>query len=782
LTLLVVALVTTGFVSVLPNLESDNSTESLLRPGDPAAKIYREFRKQFGNDEIVMLALSPPEIFDPEFLLRLRDLHRALEHEVPHLQDINSLINARDTRGVGDTLLVEDLMEDWPETPEDLGRLEARVGEIPLFENVLINTAGTVTTVMVKPNIYSSLGEEEDALAGFDSEASDMEDAAQPVYLSGAEKFEMIDRIKEVIARFDAPEFRLLLAGGAVMNYHATRMMMRDLSVFLPACIAIMLVLLFVVFRRLSGVVLPMLAVLCAVLVTYGIMAKMGIPNSITNQILPMLLITVGICSAVHILTIVYQQLELGANQEDAIAAAFGHSGVAVCMATLTTAGGLVSFVSADLAQVANLGKTAPIGILLTLVYCMTMLPALLSIFPLAGHSKFGGDALRARLSGWVTRIGDQAAEHPGWILSGTAVVLMVFATGLAELRFANDPRFWFPEEDEVRRAIDFMDRELHSGNGIEIIIDTGRENGLHDPEIVKRIEKAIEFAESYEYEGISVTKTISILDVVKETHKALNENRHDQYAIPVNRALLEQEMLLFENSGSDDLEELTDNQFRLARVSIRTPTADGMQMLPFIEGLERGFREILGDEMGVKTTGLGALFSRTFSIVNPTMAKSYALALLIITPMMILLIGSFKRGLLAMVPNLVPIWMTLGLMGWLDIPLDNSSLLIGCMIIGLAVDDTIHFMHKFQRYYSSTHNARTAVRETLRTTGSALLFTSLILAGGFSVMLLAYMNNAAQFGLLTAFGTLSAFFADILISPALMVLATRGKEKNPSV
>jgi len=121
---------------------------------------------------------------------------------------------------------------------------------------------------------------------------------------------------------------------------------------------------------------------------------------------------------------------------------------------------------------------------------------------------------------------------------------------------------------------------------------------------------------------------------------------------------------------------------------------------------------------------------------------------------------------------------MMLGLMGWLDIPLDNSSLLIGCIVIGLAVDDTIHFMHKFHRYYEQTADARFAVRRTLETTGAALLFTSLILASGFAVMMFAYMDNTTDIGMLTSFATLSAFFADVLISPALMVLAVGGSAR----
>jgi predicted RND superfamily exporter protein len=254
-----------------------------------------------------------------------------------------------------------------------------------------------------------------------------------------------------------------------------------------------------------------------------------------------------------------------------------------------------------------------------------------------------------------------------------------------------------------MREAMALMDRELRGGGGIEFVIDTGRENGLLDPDMMNRIDQSTQFARSLDGGEIWVGKTISIVDVVKETHKALNENDHGAYEIPKSRELLAQELLLFENSGSDDLEPLTDSQFRLARISMRTPMADGFHTPPFVAELKRGFRKILGDDVGIQATGLGVLFGRTFLIVNPTMAKSYALALLIITPLMVLLLGSLKRGLLAMISNLVPIWMTLGLMGWLDIPLDNSSLLVGCIIIGLAVDDTIHFMHKFHLYYPTT-------------------------------------------------------------------------------
>jgi hypothetical protein len=143
----------------------------------------------------------------------------------------------------------------------------------------------------------------------------------------------------------------------------------------------------------------------------------------------------------------------------------------------------------------------------------------------------------------------------------------------------------------------------------------------------------------------------------------------------------------------------------------------------------------------------------------------------------MIFLLGSLRRGLLSMAPNLAPVVVTLGVMGWLDIPLDMSTLLIGGIVIGLAVDDTIHFMHGFNRRLAATGNPGRAVRETLATTGAAMLFTSIVLTAGFLVFTLAYMGNIVSFGLLCGVATVVAFLADVTLAPALVILVTRSRD-----
>jgi hypothetical protein len=314
----------------------------------------------------------------------------------------------------------------------------------------------------------------------------------------------------------------------------------------------------------------------------------------------------------------------------------------------------------------------------------------------------------------------------------------------------------------------------------LEVVIDTGRENGVKSPAFLAGLEELrLRTAELRRGDSLHVGRSISISDVVKEIHQALNENRPDYYAVPQDADLIAQELLLFENTGSDDLEDLVDTRFRLARFSLKVPYVDPIEYDGFIEEVESEFREVLGDSVEIDTTGFMGMMGQTMHHVVFGLARSYGLAVLIITPLMMLLLANLRIGLASMIPNLTPILLSLALMGWLGVRIDMFTMMIGSIAIGLVVDDTIHFMHGFRRYYARSGDARRAVRETLETTGQALLFTSLVLSAGFLIFAFSQMQNLFYFGLFTSFAIASAFLIDILVSPALMVLATRSQRRD---
>jgi predicted RND superfamily exporter protein len=761
-----------GLISGLRHFRIDNSDEAFLAKHDPERVRYEAFQRQYGTDDSIMVIVRPSEVFDLAFLERLRAFHDEIEANVPYLDDLTSLLNARNTYGRGDELVVEDLVETWPKTEAELGAIRARVFSNPLLVNNVISANGEYTALRLEPFTYSMTGPQIDALEGFDGAGGTGAAAPEPIALTEAEGREMVEVLYAIRDAYQSPEFRIYVVGGPAMEHAMAHIMQDDVSTFMLLSNGTIAVLLILLFRRVSGVVLPLLVVLLAMLSSMGAMSWVDIPFSVTLNMLPAFLIVVGVCDSIHILVIVFRELDAGMSRNDAIVHALSHSGLAVVMTSVTTAAGLMSFSVAQLEPVAQLGAVAPFGVMLAMVYSLVLLPALLAVFPLKAKRRGRDMGIRA-VGALLARIGDVVTAYPGRVVAVWVVVALVGIPGIQLAHFSHDGMKWFPKEDPIRQASDVIDHEFDGAGGMEVIIHTAKENGLHDPDLMRRIDEAMRHTETLMVDGRKISQTTSLVDLVKETHQALNENRPDFYRLPDERQLLAQELLLFENSGSDDLEDLTDSQFSQARMSLRMPWVDAMRMPPFLEQLAPQLRTILGPDVDIELTGGGVMFTRIFENVIVTLARSYVFALLIITPLMILLIGSFKRGLIAMIPNLIPVYLVIGFMGFSDIPLDMTTLLIGGVVIGLAVDDTIHFMHKFNRYYEDTGDPASAVHQTLITTGSALLFTSLVLSLGFGVFIAAYMVNISWFGVLSSFAVVVAFLADITLAPALMMLVT---------
>jgi predicted RND superfamily exporter protein len=593
------------------------------------------------------------------------------------------------------------------------------------------------------------------------------------MYLTEAEGTALVEKLEAVVARYASTGLEAHMVGGPTFDRQLTTALQHDVSIFMSLSLVAIVVLLYVLFRRVSGVVLPTIVVLSAMLSAMGFMVWLDIPFSITLNMLPAFLLVVGVCDSIHILTLVYRQMAAGSPRHAAIVYAIGHSGLAVVMTSVTTAAGLLSFSVAELAPIAQLGVIAPAGVMLALFYSIALLPAMLAVVPLRPETAVRGARLRASLDRVLVAAGDFSTRRPWSVVGVTAAILAVALPGVMRVRFSHDGMRWFPEHDPLRVALGVVNDRFGGASSLEVVVRTGEENGLYDPETLRRIEGAMRHSETLEVSGRRVSKATSIVDVIKETNQALNENRPEFYRLPQERGLVAQELLLFENSGSDDLEDVTDSLFETARVSIRTPWVDAMLYTDFLDEVRRDLRERLDGSATFELTGGAVLFTSVFRGVIISMARSYVFALAVITPLMVLLIGNLRRGLLAMIPNLIPVYLVLALMGWTGIPLDASTLLIGGVIIGLAVDDTIHFMHKFGRYYEDTGDPHHAVHQTLATTGRAMLFTSLVLTLGFAVLLAAYMRNSFWFGLLAGTATIVAFLADILLGPALMVLAT---------
>ncbi len=780
-TIIIALSATAALVSQIPKIQLDTSTEGFLHENDPALVSYNAFRDQFGRDEVIIIAISPPNIFTHAFLRKINSLHDALAENVPYIDDITSIINARNTRGEVDEIIVEDLLERWPQNEAEMAIIKERVLTNPIYENLLISKDARFTTIIIKTHSHSMLAQERDVLEGFEeneswNSISGPQASDKKTYLTDKENSEVVAAVRKTVAKYESADFRTHIAGSPVVTHFLKRALMKDMRKFMGLAIGTVAVLLFIMFRRISGIFLPLIIVILSLLSTLGIMAATGTAIKLPTQILPSFLLAVGVGTSVHILAIFFHHYHQHGNKEDSIAHALGHSGLAVVMTNVTTASGLLSFSTSEVAPIADLGVFAGIGVLLAFVYTLVLLPALLAVLPLRIKRSKTGSGKKFIMDRLLTGVGNFSTGHPYFIIAACMLLVAFSVLTVLKIRFSHDVLRWFPKNNEIRIATEKLDQNLRGTLNLEIIIDTGRENGLYEPDLLNRIDKSADFVKGLEFENVFVGKAWSLTTILKEINQALNENRAEFYTIPQNRELAAQEFLLFENSGSDDLEDFVDSQFSVARFTLKSPFEDAYKYGEMIDTIEDYFENKFPDAE-ITLTGMMALLSQTIRNAIKSMAKSYITALVVITVLMILLIGRIRIGLLSMIPNLAPILLMLGIIGATPITMDLFTMMVASIAIGLAVDDTIHFMHNFRRYYEQCDDPKKAVHQTLQTTGRAMLVTTVVLAAGFFIFVFATMKNLFNFGLLTAFTILMALVADYFIAPALMVVVHRSRK-----
>ena len=769
-TILVILLVTIGFASQLPNLVIDTRNEAFFLQHDDTLLQYNAFREQFGKDESFALVIQPPDIFSTVFLEKLQRFHNKLAENVPYVDDINSLISARHTYGKKDELIVGELLETIPQTAAEIEILKQQVLSNPLYVNQLISKDAKFTTVLVKPFVYVP-EPEVDVLAAFDeSPTSNIE--LKQAYLSNDQYLEMNTAVEQIVAEFQADDFKVYITGLPAILSNLDEGIRHAMATLIPISYALIIGFLFFMFRRFSGVIYPVIIVSLSTLVTMSLIPICDATLNHITKIIPTFIMVVGIADAVHILAIFYRHYEQNGDKEAAIVFALGHSSLAILMTSLTTAVGLFSFSLADVAPVSQFGLITPLGVLLVFVYTVVLLPALIAVFPLGKPTKQSGRHSQ-RLDDYLGKVAHFSCHHPYKILFFSALLIAVSAVGVSKLELVHNPLKWFPDDAPILEATKVIDDNMGGSATLEVVIDTGKPNGLYDPVLLKQLSESVKFIETLEMDEIYVGKAWSLDSIVKEINQALNENKAEAYRIPDDRLLIAQELFLFESSGSDDLEKFVDTELSKVRFTLKTPFGNAYHYQPMVDTVTQHFITHYPHSKVTVTGGTSLSVKMVLNVIS-SMIKSYTLSLILITALMIVLIGQIRLGIISMVPNLVPLFIVAGLMGWSGVPLDFVTMLTGSIAISLVVDDTIHFMHNFRRYFEQSGDVEYAVRETLLTAGRAILITSVVLAVSFFSYILVEMKSTVYFGLISGGAVVLALLSDYFLTPALLTIVLR--------
>ncbi len=720
-------------------LQVDNSLNSYLDTDDDVRVRLERFHEQFGRAE-VFLVLAEGDVYTAEYLTHLRALEAAINADPAPLDEVTSLLTARHVRASSALVRVEQVgdMLDEPPTAAQITDLRKRAGASPALVGHLLEPHGRASAVLVRMPV------------GDDR-------ASHALYR----------RLLDLAARSEAPGFHIHVAGAPALAAAINARMLTDAYRSLAIALVLMGLLLALLFRHPLAVLGPLLVAMLSIVWTFGAMAALGYPMTGLHNIVPTFLLTVGLGDSVHLLT-VFRGEVLHREPGEAAHSSIRATGLPIVLTTLTTAAGMLGFTATRLGVTTEFGAFAALGVGFAMLHSLVLLPILLSTPWAKGLRRPERD--RPMVDRVVLSMMHLALVHPTRVLVGALVVAATAGVGMASLRVSHNPVRFLPEGHPVRAAFAAADQHLGGTVNLEVEIDSGVAGGLKSPQLVEAWAALEAHLRRHEHVG----GTASLLDVLRETWGALNADRADAPPLPDSRPALAQTLLAFEMGDPSQLSRFMTADARYGRMSARVPWLDAAEYRPLAEWLSKGAAQTFGEQARIRPTGgVYTLLTIVDSLVED-MLRSFGLALALVGILLVLLLRSVRLGLLAMVPNVLPIAVTLGVMGFADIPLDMFNLLLASVAIGVVVDDTVHFFHHVAVRRRAGDAMDEAVRHSGRQAGRAMVATSAVLCIGFGAFVTASMVNLVQFGLLLVVTVISALLAELLVGPALLRLLGR--------
>ncbi len=477
-------------------------------------------------------------------------------------------------------------------------------------------------------------------------------------------------------------------------------------------------------------------------------------------------------------------------ERHKALLYAIRDTGTPILFTSLTTMVGLLSLNAAESDAIGEMGIAASVGISVALLYSLSFLPIMLSF---SKTSLFGikvdkKEDVLDKIVKFCTQLSSEStSSHKGhkkhFVLLGSFILTIIAVIAFSQIRVWHNPLSWLPDGNTVKPAFDKVDKHTGGTANIQLLIETSRTGGIKNKDILHAMEKTKKDALNYQEEGLPnplVGSVTSLLDVVKETNRALHEGDEKYYSIPETDRGIADAIFLFENAGQKHVKRLASGDLAKAQMTLRLKWLDATGYDPFLKYLSEKVKTHFKGIAEIMPTGSVYTLVSTVSHIISDMIKSFSIAFLVITIMMIVILRDIKLGLIAMVPNLIPILFIVGLMGAVDIPIDMGNLLIASIAIGIAVDDTIHYLHHFKVFYDQTGDLEESIKKVIKYAGRAIVSTSFILITGFFAYTGASMHNIANFGMLVSCTILFALLVGLVVTPALLrVLYTEQKSQR---
>lgn len=760
-----------GGLVLAGRVETDTSYEAYFHAGDSTYQAYEAYREDFGSDEVAYIGYELPGRehgpWDLEAMRRLESLTRALE-EVPFVYEVTSLANVELTEGRPDGIEISKLWDELPESQAALlERREAYLGK-PWIVGGLLDEDARFGAILLDMD-RSSTDPPEQIVWDESRGADDLENVYPQV--SDA-------KISEILSRPEYHDFRFYYSGDVPLNAYYNRIMTREPLLLLGLSLALVSGTLLFFFRTWVSVLMPALVLLSSFVLMLALMGVMGWKIGLTFLTAPPLLMAVGVAHSVHILSeFRVQRAELG-DRRAALVETLRLVGTPCLLTSLTTAAGFLSMSFVPIKSLSQSALYTAAGVLAAFVLSLTLLLALLSFGPRQGRAGRQGRPPQPearglagqgglRMVGFLTRLAELNLRHRRALLVGFSAFTLVCAVGALRVQVDSNWLEDFWSDAPIRVDTVRVDDEMGGTTNIIYVFDAGRADAIKEPAALREIERLQNLAREEDW---LVRKSYSIVDIVKDLNQVFHDGDPEYYRLPETRQEIAQLLLLYEASGGEEVEEYVSLDYRRANLELRLRLAPTSETAKLVERLDAALEETPLVMTSMTLTGIGALWLELMDYIVDSQIQGFAIAFSAITLMMILIFRSVRIGLISMIPNLTPVLVALGAMGWLGIVLDYNKAMIAAVAIGISVDDTIHLMTRFHHEFARHGHYETALRAAMTGIGRALLITSVALVLGFMIFGLSELRSQATFGGLLAAAIVTALIADFLFMPALVL------------
>lgn len=716
--------------------------------GDPMLVKTDEFKAHFGNDYFVGVLTRCDDHFTKENLETLRALSNELLDSLSYVDKITSLTDIEFLVGNDEGMAIEQIVpEEIPSDRDGINEIKRLAYSKPDVARKLISKDGKLSWIVIKLRPFPA------------DSVWKKETAVSPDILTGKE----VDRI------IHKPQYASLHPKATGMPYVSQQKMAfigSEMGRLVKFAILISIIVMLIMTRSVRGVIAPFIGTFGGLLITFGIAGALGLyVDSATTMIPVILAFAVSIAYNIHLFSFFGKRMMIHGRRRQAVVETFTETGWPVFFCGLTTIVSLLSFLVVPIRPVAFIGIHTSLCVLFVMLTTMLVTPVLLSFGRDKKPRPNFTDNSDTRWSRMMVRIGAFDLRHGKPIVAVFVLLCVVLGIGVWRVEPAFDmERTMGDGVPYVNKLLEVSRSELGSLYSYDLMIEFPEDGQAKQPENLRRLEQLTKLTEEYPL----TKRTTSVLDILKDLHQTLNNGNKSFYAIPDTEEEVAQMMLLYENAGGTESEYWMDYDYRRLRLMVEMSNYNSGEAERELADIERRAADLFP---GAKVTAVGNLpqFTTMMQYLVRGQIQSFLLSVLIIGIILMIVFQSLRIGLIGLIPNLFPAICVGGYMGWMGIPLDMMTACIIPMMLGMAVDDTIHFINHSKLEFDRTAHYHTAIRRTFRVVGVAILITSIITSAVFAGFMESSCLQFFNFGWLAVIGILAALAADLFITPVLV-------------